>query len=210
MSEGTLILRDLRSGYESPSLPALTAELVPGQHLVIRGPSGCGKSSLLKVICGLCPPASGEILWQTQAVTAQTLPWWRTQINYLPQEPVMGGTTIEDVLLLPWAMQATRLNKPKEAQCDTVLDELGLTHTLDTDVSQLSGGEKQRLAFARALLLERPIWLMDEPTSALDPDNRDMALALLKDNGRIAISVSHDPVWIAAADETFDMGGENE
>ena len=118
----------------------------------------------------------------------------------------MGGETIGQVLALPWTMHATDLPKPDNAQCQEVLQSLSLCHAQSTQVSALSGGEKQRLAFARALLLERPIWLMDEPTSALDGTSRDLVMSLLKSRDIITVSVSHDPVWIAASDANVDMG----
>ncbi|WP_325894928.1 ABC transporter ATP-binding protein [Grimontia sp. NTOU-MAR1] len=206
MTADSLTITTLRSGYESQSRTALDASLARGEHLVIHGPSGCGKSSLLKVICGLLPPSKGSIEWETGKVTVESLLWWRNQINYLPQEAVMGGETIEEVLMLPWSMQATSLAKPETVTCQNVLQALSLEHSLNTEITSLSGGEKQRLAFARALLLDRPIWLMDEPTSALDGNSRDCLISLLNTKDIITVSVSHDPIWIAAADIEFDMG----
>ncbi|KKD61187.1 ABC transporter [Grimontia sp. AD028] len=206
MTANSLMLSALRSGFESRSVSPLDISLSHGQHLVIHGPSGCGKSSLLKVICGLLPASEGSIQWDSKSVTLESLSWWRTQVNYLPQDPVMGGDTIEAVLMLPWSMQATTLSKPDPAKCQEVLRSLSLQHALSAETSSLSGGEKQRLAIARALLLERPIWLMDEPTSALDGNSRDIVMSLLKAKDIIAVSVSHDPVWIAAADVEFNMG----
>ncbi|WP_281543573.1 ABC transporter ATP-binding protein [Grimontia sp. SpTr1] len=206
MTANSLTLSALRSGFESRSVSPLDISLSHGQHLVIHGPSGCGKSSLLKVICGLLPASEGSIQWDSKSVTLESLSWWRTQVNYLPQDPVMGGDTIEAVLMLPWSMQAATLSKPDPAKCHEVLRSLSLQHALSAEISSLSGGEKQRLAIARALLLERPIWLMDEPTSALDGNSRDIVMSLLKAKDIVAVSVSHDPVWIAAADVEFDMG----
>lgn len=210
MSKSELCFDSLTSGYEQGEGQSLTAALQPGQHLAIFGPSGCGKSSLLKVIAGLLTARSGDICWQGRTLSLGELVWWRTQINYLPQEPVMGGDTLLDVLRLPWILRATTAPTPTEKACVTMLKSLGITHPLSEDANTLSGGERQRLAIARAALLPRPIWLMDEPTSALDRDSRDRLAEFLRHRDIIRVSVSHDPVWNDSADCRFDMGESHE
>ncbi|MDD1796200.1 ATP-binding cassette domain-containing protein [Enterovibrio sp. ZSDZ42] len=192
------------------SLSPLSIDLAMGEHLTLSGPSGCGKTSLLKVLAGLQPAQSGEIQWQQQRVTGNNLMWWRKQCCYLPQEPILGAETISGVLRLPWALKAESTPQPNDERCCSVLCDLGLAHHLDTDVRTLSGGEKQRLAIARAMLLARPIWLLDEPTSALDPKSRDNVITLLSQLSVIMVSISHDPVWAASADQTYDMGIQDE
>ncbi|MGF1726834.1 ABC transporter ATP-binding protein [Photobacterium nomapromontoriensis] len=201
-----LIINELFSGFESLPLLRLTTDLMPGEHLVISGPSGCGKSSLLQVLAGLRPAQHGHFYWQDQPISEHNLSWWRQQFCYLPQQPVMGAETIAAMLLLPWQLNASPLPQPDNARCVAVLVALGLQHPLDKAVNMLSGGEKQRLAIARALLMERPLWLLDEPTSALDPASRDRVMALLALQQQTMISVSHDPVWVAAAHCQYVMG----
>ncbi|PSW20827.1 ABC transporter [Photobacterium sanctipauli] len=203
-----LTINALSSGFESDSSNFLALSLDAGQHLVISGPSGCGKSSLLQILAGLRPSQSGQFQWQQQIISEHNLGWWRQQFCYLPQQPVMGGETIGDALLLPWQMKAVSSPQPESSQCEAVLTSLHLKHPLSHPVKQLSGGEKQRLAIGRALLMNRPLWLLDEPTSALDPHSRDRVMALLKEQGLTMVSVSHDPVWVEAADCQHDMGGE--
>ncbi|MBV7298028.1 ABC transporter ATP-binding protein [Enterovibrio paralichthyis] len=205
-----LRLENLKSGFESCRELTISASLEPGQHLAIYGPSGCGKSSLLKVIAGLMPAKTGTMEWQGKSVSQAELGWWRNQINYLPQDPVMGGETLLDVLLLPWQLKACTAPAPSEQACKEAISALGITHSLSEDPKSLSGGERQRLALARASLLPRPIWLMDEPTSALDKNSRDQLTDFLAQREIIRISVSHDPVWYDAAEFKFDMGAENE
>lgn len=107
-----LRLENLKSGFESCRELTISASLEPGQHLAIYGPSGCGKSSLLKVIAGLIPAKTGTMEWQGKSVSQAELGWWRNQINYLPQDPVMGGETLLDVLLLPWQLKACTARHP--------------------------------------------------------------------------------------------------
>lgn len=202
--------RQLGSGFEAEPTSHLTVTLQPGQHLAISGPSGCGKSSLLQVIAGLRPPSCGEIHWQQTTIIEQNLSWWRQQFCYLPQQAVMGGDTILQALMLPWHLKAQAIPEPSHERCLKVLASLGISHSLEQPTSKLSGGEKQRLAIARALLMERALWLMDEPTSALDPASRDRVIALLAQQSLTVISVSHDPVWVNSAQLHHHMGGGNE
>lgn len=201
---------ELHSGFEHPQLIPLSAELSPGQHLALSGASGCGKSSLLQVIAGLKSPRSGHFNYQQQQIDSVSLSFWRQQICYLPQQPVMGAETVLEVLLLPWhlkAMQSDPVN-PSKQHCQQALLQVGLNITLDKEVAVLSGGEKQRLAIARAILMQRSIWLMDEPTSALDPSARNKIIELIKSLKIICISISHDPVWLATADQLYNMDME--
>ncbi|HIF9514106.1 ATP-binding cassette domain-containing protein [Photobacterium damselae] len=205
-SHHSLRFQSLRSGFEDPSL-AFTDEVCSGQHLAIWGDSGCGKTSLIQVIASLKPAQQGEFYYQDRAITPLSFPWWRQQIGYLPQQPIMGGDTVEQVLLLPWQMQAMDKSIPlvTPSQCEQALNRANLSVALSKEVNLLSGGEKQRLALARLLLMQRPVWLLDEPTSALDMSSRDHLIALVKESSAICISVSHDPIWYNAADMQYAM-----
>ena len=202
-----LCVFELRSGFEHPQLNPLTISLSSGQHLALAGASGCGKSSLLQVIAGLKSPQNGHFSYQQQQVDIMSLSFWRQQICYLPQQAVMGAETVLEVLLLPWHLNAMLPSqiKPTEKYCQHALLQAGLKVELDKDVALLSGGERQRLAIARAVLMQRPVWLMDEPTSALDPAARNKVIGLIKSLNIISVSVSHDPVWLATADQVFNM-----
>ncbi|KXF81883.1 ABC transporter ATP-binding protein [Enterovibrio coralii] len=201
-----LSLVQLRSAFSPDGVPTLSADLTEGNHFVLTGPSGCGKSSLLKVIAALQPAKEGTMSWQSREIEPAHFAWWRSQFCYLPQEPVMGAETLQGALELPWALGAVKSTFLVDV-AQHVLHALGLKHALDTEINTLSGGEKQRVAIARALLLDKPIWLMDEPTSALDADSRDNLIALLADKPTIRISISHDPVWVESATQSFVMGG---
>jgi len=206
MVESVLAVSHLRSGLESSERYDLTQILQQGEHLAISGPSGCGKTSLLLVLAGLRPSESGTFSWQGKSIDAGSLTWWRQQFCYLPQQPVMGAEEVGQVLRLPWQLKAMKSAVPDDQQCLSVLDKLALSQHLDQPVSQLSGGEKQRLAIARAILMDRPLWLLDEPTSALDPDSRNKVIALLSELQVTSVSISHDPFWIQACHYQHQMG----
>lgn len=220
-----LSINQLGSGLEIKNGMLLTKTVKSGEHLAISGSSGCGKTSLLMVLAGLKQPKSGSFSWLGQTVLADGLTWWRQQFCYLPQQPVMGAETISQVLRLPWTLNAIRnvpspssetpllsqdaATEPSEQACTHALCQVGLKQSLDTDVNLLSGGEKQRLAIARAVLMQRPLWLLDEPTSALDGTSRDTIIALLTKLAPTRISVSHDPVWLASSDHLYHMESNN-
>ncbi|WP_232323391.1 ABC transporter ATP-binding protein [Photobacterium sp. J15] len=210
MEDKILTANDLGSGFEHSAHEHLTRQLRLGQHLAISGPSGCGKTSLLLVLAGLQPPATGKLSWQGKTIDVDSLKWWRQQFCYLPQQPVMGAETVGQVLRLPWHLKAMTSQPPGDVQCQRILEQLAIKHSLDKPASQLSGGEKQRLAVARAWLMERPVWLLDEPTSALDPASRDRVIELLTAEPRISVSVSHDPVWLESCQYQHQMGGHHE
>ncbi|PSW04307.1 ATP-binding cassette domain-containing protein [Photobacterium lipolyticum] len=216
-----LLITELSSGLEASGCGLLTGALRAGEHLAISGGSGCGKSSLLQVLAGLRPAVHGVFSWQGRDVSANDLAWWRQQFCYLPQQPVMGADTIGQVLRLPWTLKAMSASlhpasspapssEPDETLCREALDRVGLTQPLEYAVAQLSGGEQQRLAIARALLMQRPLWLLDEPTSALDAVSRDKIMTLLDTVAPARVSVSHDPVWLAASDYHHRMELINE
>ncbi|WP_305372404.1 ABC transporter ATP-binding protein [Photobacterium leiognathi] len=202
----TLVFNQLRSGFEAHSDSSLSACIKQGQHLAISGVSGCGKSSLLQVIAGLKAPQSGTITFNKQLIDVKALNFWRQNICYFPQQAVMGGECVCDVLHLPWRLRAiTHLPVPSDDLCLSALSQAGITVLLDKSIDTLSGGEKQRLAIARGILMQRNVWLMDEPTSALDPAGRDRIIQLLSELSIICVSVSHDPVWLSKASQNHTM-----
>ncbi|WP_305842594.1 ABC transporter ATP-binding protein [Photobacterium leiognathi] len=202
----TLVFNQLRSGFEAHSDSSFSACIKQGQHLAISGVSGCGKSSLLQVIAGLKAPQSGNVTFNNQLIDVKALNFWRQNICYFPQQAVMGGECIRDVLHLPWSLRAiTHLPVPSDELCLSALSQAGITVLLDKSIDTLSGGEKQRVAIARGILMQRNVWLMDEPTSALDPAGRDKIIQLLAELSMIYISVSHDPIWLKGATQVHTM-----
>ncbi|WP_318486335.1 ABC transporter ATP-binding protein [Photobacterium leiognathi] len=202
----TLAFNQLRSGFEAHSDSSLSACIKQGQHLAISGVSGCGKSSLLQVIAGLKAPQSGTVTFNKQLIEVKALNFWRQNICYFPQQAVMGGECVRDVLHLPWRLRAiTHLPVPSDELCLSALSQAGITVLLDKSIDTLSGGEKQRVAIARGMLMQRNVWLMDEPTSALDPAGRDRIIQLLSELSIICVSVSHDPVWLSKASQIHIM-----
>ncbi len=186
----------------------LSLTINQSEHLSIIGPSGAGKTSLLLSLVGVVPITSGKISINNKTLTPVTAPAIRRAIAFIQQEPVLGANvqSVRDALLLPFNFRANRNHQPTETDIQTALDKVTLdTNILDKPCSVISGGEKQRIAIARALLLNKKIILADEPTSALDDDSRDAVLRALSDPELTTIIVSHDHEWLRSANRIFTL-----
>ncbi|WP_372796218.1 ATP-binding cassette domain-containing protein [Pontiella sp.] len=180
-------------------LDETSLHLKPGDKLVLRGPSGCGKSSLLKAAVGALPINSGRILFDGIELNAQNVADIRSRVSFIGQEPVLGAERVLEALMLPFRYKAHRSRTVTGKQIAELLERLRLsTDILDKPSARISGGEKQRIAIARALLLDKSIFIADEITSALDPESKEAVMAELFRPGITVLSVSHDPDWTEA------------
>ena len=180
-----------------PVLAGVSLELPVHSVTALEGPSGAGKSTLADVLGGLIAPDAGSMTIDGAALNAAERRGWRTQVAYVPQEPLLFAASIRDNLLLahPLATQAQLEAALRAAAADFAL---GLPGGLDCRVGDggrtLSGGEVQRIALARALLREPALLILDEATSALDPANGALiagALAQLKGLTTVLIIAHH-------------------
>ena len=170
-----MLLRDTPEGMEV--LQDLDLELAPGQSLAITGPSGSGKSTLLNVLAGILSADAGEVHLHLQehhfalhnATERERTAMRRAHIGYVYQffNLVPTLTVLENVRL------PGRLNKRRDLDeyAQGLLSDFGLGDRLHVFPEVLSGGEQQRVAVARALLLRPPLILADEPTGNLDAAN---------------------------------------
>lgn len=182
--------------------------LAAGESVAIIGPSGAGKSSLLRLIARFMLPDTGDILLAGRPLSA----WSHTGLNQLVtivmqnSEPLPG--TLRDNLLLfnPQASQSQVQHAVTAACFDEVIaaQAKGIDALIGTDV-QLSGGEAQRLAIARALIAQSPLLLADEPTSALDPENAGMIFDALLSSPGTRLIVTHDLMLARRADRMLFM-----
>ncbi len=180
--------------------------VAPNDKVVLRGPSGCGKSSLLKSVVGATPLTEGSVHLDGLELSAATVMQIRGRIAYIGQEPVLGAEQVREALLLPFTFTAHRHNQPKEQRIGELLERLHLEQDiLDKPCGRISGGEKQRIAIARALLLDKTIFLADEVSSALDPESKAAVMGELFRNGITLLSVSHDPEWNARGNRIVEF-----
>ena len=156
-------------------------EVRAGQCVALTGASGSGKTRLFRAIADL-DPNEGEVTLAGKRREQYPAPAWRRQVMFVPAEPGW------------WAVQV--LAHFYIAPEERLLNRLGFTdETLDWAIDRLSTGERQRLALARALVLEPRVLLLDEPTSALDDDNKRAVESLLHefvDDGGAIIFTTHE------------------
>lgn len=150
-----------------------------GQILVLWGPSGAGKTTILECLAGLCTPGSGQIRLDGHTLFSShqniNLPSRQRGIGYLFQNyALFPHMTVEDNVR--FGLQAQRISPSKQKVVyQDLMDSFGVGHLLKRYPSQLSGGEQQRVALVRALVVNPRLLLLDEPFSALD---RETKLAL--------------------------------
>ena len=195
-----LAVHQLLIGYDSPLHDPFTFTVAPGTVMAVVGPSGGGKSTLLSTIAGITPPLSGRITIDERDITA--LPTHERHIAMVFQEPLLFPhlDVRNNVAYGQRRMGRSRAQARHEA--DRLLTWVGLEGLGERDVSQLSGGQAQRVSLARALAAEPDALLLDEPFSALDVPLRSRlaqdVLAIVARAGIPAIHVTHDPDEAAA------------
>lgn len=193
------------------ALEDATFEIEAGSFTAIIGPSGSGKSTMLNLLGLLDRPTSGNYTLDGKLVSnlrsdndrarvrRETIGFVFQQFNLLPK-----ATALQNVMM-PGVY--TRLSDRRK-RAEALLKLVGLDHRLNNRPNQLSGGEQQRVAVARALINEPKILLADEPTGNLDSKTGAQVLGLLKDlnkDGRTLIVVTHDPRIAEQADTVIEM-----
>lgn len=193
----SLLLRDVEVGYGSrPVVSGVSFDLDAGQWLGLIGPNGAGKSSLLKGVMGLIETV-GRIDIGGRQLEGRAR---ARAVAYLPQRPLLppGMTVAEYVLLgrtahLPWLSAESKHDRRAATDAMVRLDVDRFAHRFVTD---LSGGEAQRVALARSLAQEAPLVLLDEPTSALDLGHQIGVLELVDElrceRGLTVVAAMHD------------------
>ena len=184
----------------SPLIAASSAVIKPGESVLVRGPSGCGKSTLFRAIAGIWPFGAGQIRLPRNA-----------RVLFLPQRPYLPIGTLRDVIVYP-----SRVGGFSDESVSDALTTVGLQHLivrLDEQQNwsmQLSPGEQQRVAFARAIL-QQPAWLfLDEATSSLDEAAEQQLYGMLRTKLQQAtiISIGHRPSLQDFHARTLELKGD--
>ena len=179
----------------APILSDVTVEVERGGALTLVGPSGSGKSSLLRCLNRLEEPTAGTVRFDGRAITEWDPLELRRRAALVLQTPALFEGNVRDNLCIRAAGVALDVS---ERRLRETLGEVGLdAELLDRDATTLSGGEKQRVTIARALVRDPQALLLDEPTSALDPPNAALVvetISRLRQARRLSIvAVTHSP-----------------
>jgi len=171
--------------------------IYPKDKIIVFGKSGSGKSTLINLILGFYQPQKGTIFYKNQPLNPTTIWQLRRHIAYVDQDATLGQGIVKNIFQEYLHFQANRHLKLKPSTFTRYFNSLGLSpNLLQKDVSQVSGGERQRLALSLALLLDRPILLLDEVTSALDPESKQLVVKLITQlTNKTILLVTHDKIW---------------
>ncbi|MGQ9688477.1 MAG: ABC transporter ATP-binding protein [Desulfobaccales bacterium] len=183
------------------ALQGVDLTIASGEFVAVTGKSGCGKSTLLHIIGGLDPPSGGQVLVEGRDLATLKDPhltWFRRDrvgvvfqsFNLLPL------LTLEENVALPRALQGVPFPRARE-EAEHLLEKVGLTERRHHKPHQVSGGEMQRAAIARALINRPAVLLADEPTGNLDSVTSAQILELFarlhQEGGHTIVLVSHAP-----------------
>jgi ATP-binding cassette subfamily B protein len=210
----TLAFEDVRFKHlsaDTPALDGISFGTRLGETIAFVGPSGSGKTTLVKLLVGLYPPLAGRILYNDIPSTNVDLDALREQIGFVTQDTQLFAGTIRENLLFvaPHATDEECLRALREAAADTLLARApkGLDTVLGEGGVKVSGGEKQRLSIARALLRRPTLLVFDEATSALDSlTEEEIGRTVRQLSGsrqHITILIAHRLSTILHADRIF-------
>ncbi len=192
-------------------LEDIDLSLVPGELLAVAGRSGSGKTTLLDIASGLCRPTSGGVWWfgrplrELAGEAEDRLRRTRFGIVFQSGGLIASLTAAENVAL---ALPSTRRSADARGHVLDCLDQVGLAARANHLPRQLSGGEQQRVAFARALCNDPAILIVDEPTANLDRRTADSVIEVLlalMDGTRAMLVASHDQHLLVGARRTMTL-----
>ena len=200
----------LRSG-DRPVLDGVELDLPPRSRTALVGPSGAGKSTVARLLLGLTAPDEGQVLVDGVPLTDLDPAAWRARVAYVPERPfLLAGSVADNV----------RLGRP-DATDEQIQQALARAHALDVvarlpqglhtplgeDAARLSGGERLRLALARAFVKDAAVVVLDEPTSQLDEHAEAEVLAALDElaRGRTVVTITHREAPLALHDRVVSV-----
>lgn len=217
VSNSMIRIDDLHFSYpdENFSLDISELSINQGESVAIIGPSGSGKTTLLNLICGVSRPQSGDIQINGRSLHAQSEKEVRqyrlSHIGMVFQSfELLEYLNVFDNILLPYRLDNTiEIETKTVTRAKEIAATFGIEDKLKRYPSQLSQGEKQRVAIMRALITGASLIVADEPTGNLDPENTDLVadqlLEFVKKEGATLVTVTHDHDFAKRFDRIIDF-----
>lgn len=169
----------------------LSFALEAGELLQVRGPNGSGKTSLLRMLCGLVPPASGEVRWRGSPLKEMAEDFYR-EVAYLGHLPALKDElTAEENLRVASGLEGVEIDR---RETWAALKRMGLGGRELLPAKVLSAGQRRRVALARLLVCGAALWVLDEPLTALDKSAMALVQSLLSEHlarGGVAVITTH-------------------
>lgn len=187
---------------QTPALSGVSLNIEEGEYLGIIGPNGGGKTTLLKSILGLIPINNGKIEIYNKRISKN-----RNLMGYVPQIAVMDKRfpiSVLEVVLTGRLNQGLspffRFKAEDKERANEALSKVGIQHLADRQISELSGGEFQRMLIARAITVEPKVLLLDEPTASVDAISREQIYNILEELNQemTIILVTHDLLSVSS------------
>jgi iron complex transport system ATP-binding protein len=165
-------LRQLNGGYRGKNIiHHISLTLSKGEITTIIGPNGAGKSTLLKTACGLLAPTGGQVLLDGKDLSAMPRNQLARRLSYLPQTRNVPRITVHSLVLhgrFPYIGYPRRYRREDQAIAQRAMDQTGVSHLAARPLSELSGGERQKVYLAMLLAQDTDALFLDEPTTHLD------------------------------------------
>jgi putative ABC transport system ATP-binding protein len=214
----SVTVRDVHKHYhvgdhDVPVLHGVSFDVQRGEMLAIVGPSGNGKSTLLNLIAGIDRPTRGAVVVDGFAVhdksEDQLAAWRATQVGVVFQFfQLLPALSLLHNVILPMELAGAVPGRERRARALALLDQVGLADQAGKLPSQVSGGQQQRAAIARALANDPPLLIADEPTGNLDAEMSAEVFSLFRGlvaGGKTLIMVTHNPDLAAQVDRVIEI-----
>ena len=203
-----IVLDNLCIGYDGEAIaPPVDGRITRGNLMAIVGANGCGKSTLLKTLAGFIPPVSGKVRWQVR----RPVIGWLAQRQELDQQFPL---TVQDVVsqgAWPRLSLLYGMGPGMRKRIATALERVGLLSLAKAPINTLSGGQFQRMLFARILVQQAPLVMLDEPFTGVDETTTEMLMSLILDMqryGQTVLAVLHDSEKVARFfPQVLELGG---
>ncbi len=192
-----IVMNQLIAGYDrQPVTRAISGVIERGSMTAIIGANGCGKSTLLKTLAGFIPPVSGNFRWQDKR---PTIGWLAQRHALEAQFPL----TVQDVVSMgcwPRVSLLAGLRRDARLRVASALERVGLASMARSTIDELSGGQFQRMLFARVLVQQAPLVMLDEPFTGVDESTSHVLMELMLEmylQGQTVLAVLHDSERVA-------------